>query len=112
MTLPRKYLPYLKCWFERNEHGRFAIRLTHLFFFTNASYPSKKKYWVRIGKWRRAFGPVRWKDPLEDQSLCRLAYRPPFPQDYRFCYQPVNHEGDHVFEPRRRNPERRLGRGR
>jgi hypothetical protein len=38
---------------------RLSVYLTHWFYFSNRSYPTERRYFVRIGQWRKNFGPVR-----------------------------------------------------
>ncbi len=37
----------------------FGIYLSGWFYFTNHSFPSEKRCWMRIGEWRCAFGGHR-----------------------------------------------------
>lgn len=55
----RRRLRWLTIWrFERfGEH--FAVNLSGWVYFTNHSYPGERRYFVRLGEWRRGFGATR-----------------------------------------------------
>lgn len=35
------------------------LYLTHWFFFTNHSYTGERRFFVRVGQWRKNFGGIR-----------------------------------------------------
>jgi hypothetical protein len=37
----------------------FSMYLTHWFYLSNRSYPNEKRYFVRVGQWRKNFGGIR-----------------------------------------------------
>lgn len=50
----------LRLWrFHHFGNSQFCALLTRWFYFTNHSYRGEHKYWVRVGEWRKAFGPRR-----------------------------------------------------
>jgi hypothetical protein len=38
---------------------RFALLATRWLYFTNHSYTGERRYWIRVGEWRKSFGKVR-----------------------------------------------------
>lgn len=49
----------LSIWRYQAFGYRFGVYLTGWFYFTNHSYTGERRYFVRVGEWRRSFGPVR-----------------------------------------------------
>jgi hypothetical protein len=57
---------------------------------------------------RRFFSLFASRRPVTPaEPECLRFYAPRMPFDYKFCYQSQGHDGDCVFEPRRRLEPRR-----
>lgn len=54
------FLRGIRRW-RANRYGgaHFSVLLTHWFYFTNHSYKGERRYFVRVGEWRKNFGAVR-----------------------------------------------------